>query len=64
MRDVGQRPSGSRTGQLSEIASMPAVRGGSTAVTLADGSVLVVGGLDVSEVTEDTPGCVPVTQRS
>jgi hypothetical protein len=59
------------TGLLSEIAPMPAPRGASTAVPLDDGSVLVVGGVDVWETqpaTEeeegnDTPGCVPVKYR-
>jgi hypothetical protein len=54
------------TGLLSEIASMPAERGASTAVPLDDGSVLVVGGVDVWETQpgNDMPGCVPVKYRA
>jgi hypothetical protein len=53
------------TGLLSEVASMPAVRFASTVVPLDDGSVLVVGGVDVweSQAGEDIPGCVPVKYR-
>jgi Kelch motif len=59
------------TGQLSELAAMPAVRGASTAVPLADGSVLVVGGWNMNETVpateedegNDIPGCVPVKYR-
>jgi hypothetical protein len=53
------------TGLLSEITSMPAVRGASSAVPLDDGSVLVVGGVDVWETQpgNDMPGCVPVKYR-
>ncbi len=60
-----------RNGQWSELASMPAKRGGATAVPLDDGSVLVIGGVDVAETqpaTEeesgnDLPRCVPAEQR-
>lgn len=58
------------TGVLSEIAPMPTARS-SDAVPLADGSVLLVGGVDVMETQptkgeepgNDTPGCVPVEYR-
>ena len=58
------------TGVLSKIARMPTARS-SDAVPLADGSVLLVGGIDVEETgraTEyeggnDIPGCVPVAYR-
>ena len=56
---------------LSEVASMPGPRAMSSAVPLADGSVLVAGGIDVWETVPgtdgeegtETPGCVPRDQR-
>ena len=58
------------TGVLSEIAPMPTGRS-SQAVPLADGSVLLVGGVEVLETQpatdeepgNDTPGCVPIEHR-
>jgi hypothetical protein len=60
------------TGLLSEVASLPGVRRGSTVIALDDGSVLVVGGYDVEETQpakeqaepqEGPPGCVPGKYR-